>query len=275
MVTATNSTEPPPVLLTEREGPIMIARLNRPERMNALSEELSQALDEAWLDFREDPELKVLILTGVGDRAFCAGADLRQNDERARTLGADSGGALIADDNRTLTSPDFRGKNIGLFKPVIAAINGWCLAGGCEMAMGCDLRIIESHARMGLPEVKRGMGAKCTTHKLHFLTNLSTGLDLDWTGNPVDAERAVEIGLANEVVPTGKSVERALEIARAMCERGARYMEYHEERIFQGLGTPIEYALAMDERYPPHLEEGYREGLERSLGSSLPGWDVQ
>ena len=134
------------VLLRERDGNILIATMNRPERMNALGGGLSEALNEAWLDFRDDPELKVMIVTGTGDRAFCAGVDLRQNDDRARELGAQTAQALLHADRARGVRPSFNGNNFGLWKPVIAAINGWCLAAGCEMAMGCDLRVMEEHA---------------------------------------------------------------------------------------------------------------------------------
>lgn len=261
-----------PLLIKEREDAILIARMNRPERMNALGGGLREALDAAWFEFRDDATLKVMIIAGVGDRAFCAGADLRDNDKRARELGAQSAQALIDAQRSASISPSFTANNFHLYKPVIAAINGWCLAGGCEMALGCDLRVIERHAKMGLPEVKRGMGAKATTHKLNFLTYLASGLEIVWTGDPVTAERAVELGLANEVVDTGQSVERARQIAREICRRPLSYVQYHKERFFQSVGVPLDYALAMEQRFPPHENEDYRRGLQASLASSLPGW---
>lgn len=261
-----------PILLKAREDGIFIARMNRPERMNAMGGGLREALEDAWFEFRDDPALKVMIITGVGNRAFCAGADLRENDKKARELGAQSAQALIDAQRGATIAPSFTANNFHLYKPVIAAINGWCLAGGCEMAMGCDMRIIESHAKMGLPEVKRGMGAKATTHKLYFLTYLSAGLEIVWTGDPVTAERAVELGIANEVVPTGQSVERAKAIARDICRRPMSYVQYHKERLLQSVGVPLDYALAMEQRFPPHLSEDYRRGLQASLASKLPGW---
>ena len=261
-----------PILIKEREEGILIARMNRPERMNALGGGLREALNDTWFQFRDDPELKVLIITGIGDRAFCAGMDLRDSDKQARELGAQSAQALLAAQRTAQIPPSITSNNVQLYKPIIAAINGWCLAGGCEMAMGCDLRIIESHARMGLPEVKRGMGAKATTHKLYYLTWLSRGLEIDWTGDPLTAERAVELGMANEVVPTGQSVERAKQIAREICRRPMTYLQYHKERVFQSLGVPLTYAMAMEQRYPPHASADYRRGLQASLNAKLPGW---
>ena len=270
MSETTERTEP--ILLKERDDGILIARMNRAERMNALGGGLREALEAAWFEFRDDATLKVMIITGVGDRAFCAGADLRENDKKARELGAQSAQALLDAAKSASIPPSFTMNNFHLYKPVIAAINGWCLAGGCEMAMGCDLRIIERHAKMGLPEVKRGMGAKATTHKLHFLTNLASGLEIVWTGDPVTADRAVALGLANEVVPTGQSVERAKQIAREICKRPLAYGRYHKERFFQSVGLPLDYALAMEQRFPPHEFDDYKQGLQASLAAKLPGW---
>ncbi|MBI2172344.1 MAG: enoyl-CoA hydratase/isomerase family protein [Chloroflexi bacterium] len=260
-----------PILIKEREDQIFIARMNRPERMNALGGGLPEALNEAWFEFLNDANLRVMIITGVGDRAFCAGADLRANDARARELGAQSAQALLDASRSNEIRASITSNNLMLRKPVIAAINGWCLAGGCEMAMGCDLRIIEAHAQIGLPEVKRGMGAKSTTHKLYFLTYLGAGLEIDWTGDPMTAERALELGMVNEIVPTGQSLNRAKEIARRMCQMPATYLVYHKERLFQSIGVPVSYALAMEQRFPPHQSPEYRQGLEASLKAPLPG----
>lgn len=159
----------------------------------------------------------------------------------------------------------FNGNNFGLWKPLIAAINGWCLAAGCEMAMACDLRVMEEHAQMGLPEVKRGMGAKQTTHKLYYLTNLNIGLEMAWTGDTLTAQRACELGLVTEVVPKGQSVERAKELARRICRFPSEYLQYHKMRTFQSIGLPLDYSMSIDQRFPPEEGEGYRTGLEESL----------
>ena len=236
---------------------------------------LPEALNDAWFEFRDDPNLKVMIITGVGDRAFGVGADLRAFSDRARELGATSAQQVMDANRRSGINGSITSNNLHLYKPIIAAINGWCLAGSCEMAMGCDFRIIEEHAQMGLPEVKRGMGAKSTTHKLYFLSFLSMGFEVDWTGDPLTAERAVELGFANEIVPKGKSLVRAREIARAMCEKPLTYHTYHKERYFKSIGTPIPFALVTEQRFPPQDSAEYRQGLEASLKEGLPGWPAQ
>jgi enoyl-CoA hydratase/carnithine racemase len=243
--------EDEPILISERRGPVLVARMNRPERLNALGGGLSEALNDAWLELRDDAELKAMVLTGVGDRAFCVGADLRQSDERFRELGATSARTMLEADRSREIRPSFTSNNFELNKPVIAAINGWCLAGGCEIAMACDVRVIEEHAMIGLPEVKRGMGAKATTHKLYFLTYLSLGLEMEWTGDPLTARRALEAGLVNETVATGMSVERAIEIASQMARRSPEYLQYHKRRFFESLGLPLDYALRLEQRAAP------------------------
>lgn len=239
------------ILLKEREGPIIVCRMNRPERLNALGGGLSEALNDAWQELRDDPGLKVMVLTGVGDRAFCVGADLRQSDERFRELRAVSAQAMLDADRSALIRPSFTSNNFSLYKPVIAAINGWCLAGGCEIAMACDIRIMEEHAQIGLPEVKRGMGAKATTHKLFFLTNLSVGLEMEWTGDPLTARRALDAGLVNMVTGSGKSLEQALLLAREIAKRSTDYLVYHKRRFFESIGLPLEYAIALEQRSAP------------------------
>jgi E-phenylitaconyl-CoA hydratase len=229
--------------------------MNRPERLNALGGGLPEAMNEVWFEFRDDPDLKVMILTGVGDRAFCVGADLRRNNERFQEMGAQSGQALLDADRSPRMRASFTGNNFGLNKPVIAAINGWCLAGGCEIAMGCDLRVIEAHAQMGLPEVKRSMAAKSTTSKLHFLTHLASGLEMVWTGDPVTADRALALGLVNEVVTTGQSVTRAREIAWEMARIPNATLEYQKQFFFQSIGVPLDYALSMQPRLPRRVSE--------------------
>ena len=268
------SEAPAEILIKERDGAVLIARMNRPERLNALGGGLSEALNDAFFELRDDPELKVMVLTGVGDRAFCVGADLRATDERFRELGAQSAQALLDASRSSRVSVSFTGNNFGLYKPVIAAINGWCLAGGCEMAMACDLRIIEEHAQIGLPEVKRGMGAKATTHKLYYLTYLGLGLEMEWTGDPLTAERALQAGIVNEVVPRGGSLERARELAAQIAAMPAAYLTYHKERIFQSLGLPLHYALSAEQRFPPQDDASFRESLQLSLSQPLPGWPL-
>src|SRR5690242_10267755 len=148
-----------PVILYEVSDEIATITLNRPERMNALNPELQQAIQDTMAQFRDDDAARVAILTGAGDRAFCAGADLRAFDERAQT----GAGTISEQPQAGVSPPSFQLGTLEVWKPVIAAINGWCLAGGAELAMSCDLRVMAEDTMIGLPEAKRGMGAKVAT----------------------------------------------------------------------------------------------------------------
>src|SRR5690606_20061580 len=106
-------------------------------------------------------------------------------------------------------------------------------------------------AQIGLPEVKRGMGAKATTHKLYFLTYLSLGLEMEWTGDPLTADRALAAGLVNEVVPTGNGLSRALEVAEEVSSRSMDHLVYHKRRFYESLGLPLDYALDLEQRSTP------------------------
>lgn len=165
--------------------------------------------------------------------------------------------------------------NMHLYKPIIAAINGWCVAGSCEMAMGLDFRIMEAHAHMGLPEIKRSMGAATTTRKQYFLTLMGMGREIGWTGDPLNAERALKLGYANEIVPTGKSVERSVEIARQMIAKPGNFLNYHKERFYDSIGVPISYAYALEQRDAPEQSREFRDGLQASLKAGLPGWPAR
>jgi enoyl-CoA hydratase/carnithine racemase len=246
-------------VLIEQIGSVLVVKLNRPERLNALGGGMGDGLNAALFRLRDDPSLKVMILTGVGDRAFCVGADLKDSVTRFQETGAVSAQAILDADRRPVIRPAFTANNLGLYKPVIAAINGWCLAGGCEIALGCDLRIIEEHALMGLPEVKRGMAAKTTTHKINFLTSFSFGLEVEWTGDPITPSLALQMGLVNEIVAKGQGLDRALELSYQLAEAPSAYLVYHKERLFQSIGLPLEYALTNDERSGFDLSRGEKQ----------------
>jgi enoyl-CoA hydratase/carnithine racemase len=201
----------------ECEGAVAILTIDRPKVHNALDFETSDALVDAWTRFRDDDDLRVAILTGAGERAFCAGADLRG----------------VADFYEKLTSaqrlrrseqvPGLGGitKNLAIDKPIVAAVNGHCLAGGLEIALACDLRIASQNATFGLPEVTRGIipGAG-GTQRLPRLIGPERALDLILTGRRIDAREAERIGLVTRVVPMGSLRLEALAVANAIAENG-------------------------------------------------------
>ena len=179
---------------TER---IAILTISRPLAMNALDEETLASLNKAWIDFRDNPELWVAIITGAGGKAFCAGADIKDLAKYFRTKTG------IERKAKADTEPGMGGitRNLEIWKPMIAAINGHCLAGGLEIALACDIRIASENATFGLPEVSRGIipGAG-GTQRLPRLIPLGKSLEMILTGDRIDAEEAYRIGLVNRVV---------------------------------------------------------------------------
>ncbi|MCB9879026.1 MAG: enoyl-CoA hydratase/isomerase family protein [Planctomycetes bacterium] len=196
-------------VLSERRGSAVLVTLNAPERRNAIDQEmvdgLHRVLDELW----HDDTVAALVLTGAGDKAFAAGADIAQLRER--------------------TSKDaLKAINSGIFErieefpaPVIAAIKGFALGGGCELAIACDLRVLGESAKMGQPEVKLGIiPAAGGTYRLPRLIGLGRARELVYTGRMVAADEALRIGLANQVVPDAEVVDAALKMAEAIGDNG-------------------------------------------------------
>jgi len=213
------------LVLLERSPPLLIVRINRPERRNAVDGPTAAALAEAFRAFDADPELRVAIFATGGDH-FCAGADLK---------GVASGEAGRA--NRI--DPEGDGpmgpSRLQLNKPVIAAVSGYCVAGGLELALWCDLRVADQTAvfgvfcrRFGVPLIDGG------SVRLPRLIGMSRALDLVLTGRPVDAQEAWQIGLANRVVPAGTALGAARELALQIaafpqtCLRGDRRSAYEQ-----------------------------------------------
>ncbi|MFO7590216.1 MAG: crotonase/enoyl-CoA hydratase family protein [Acidimicrobiia bacterium] len=204
------------VLARERHGRVEILRLDRPESRNAMSPELSRAIEDALDDIETDPEVWAAVLTGTGP-VFCAGADLK--------VIASGGGSEIETERGGFggfVQRDFP-------KPVIAAVNGHALAGGFELVLACDLVVAAEEATFGLPEVKRGLlAAAGGPIRLAKRVPLATALEIVMTGDPITAARAHDLGLVNRVVPADQVVDEALALAVRIGEaspaavRGAR-----------------------------------------------------
>jgi enoyl-CoA hydratase len=186
----------------ERAGAAALITIDRPERRNAVDGPTAAALLEAYERFAADDGARVLVLTGAGEQAFCAGADLKALD----TLDPDAPGGPMG--FTRLASP----------KPAIAAVAGWCVAGGLELALWCDLRVATEHARFGCLERRWGVPLiDGGTQRLPRVVGLGRALDLILTGRVVDAAEAHAIGLVGEVVPRGEHVRRALALAEALA----------------------------------------------------------
>lgn len=194
------------VLLRERRGAIICATMNRPRVHNALNTALRQALSAFWREFRDDPALRVAIVTGAGGRAFSTGRDLKE------TAVADAaGGAVAYEASGEWGYPG----NLQIGKPVIAAVDGYCMAAGLMIAIGCDIRICSDTAIFSNPQVARGRGTRMPYQLVRAGIPRAMIMDMVLTGEPVDAERALRCGLVSRVVPQAE----LLPTAWAMAER--------------------------------------------------------
>jgi enoyl-CoA hydratase len=194
----------------ERDGAIAVVTIERPEAMNALDVPTLSALRESLLALRRDAEVRVIVLTGAGDRAFAAGADIKYMSGLDQA-GAKEWGQLGHTVGQLLeTSP----------RPTIAAVNGFALGGGCELALACDIRYAASTAKLGQPEINLGIiPGWGGTQRLARVCGLGVAKELVLTGRIVDAEEALRIGLVNAVHEPGELLERTLETARVIASK--------------------------------------------------------
>lgn len=221
----------------EKDGMIATVTINRPEAMNAMDRETSQELAEAFVDFDRDEQLRVAILTGAGDRAFSAGADLKKMYGRAE----DGNIREIWDAERQWRL----GQRLQVWKPVIAAINGYCLAGGLELAMGCDIRIASDTASFGCPEVRWGILHGYGALRLPQTVPLSAAMELLLTGEFISAADAHRLGLVSRVVPPTELLPTARRLADKICGNGPLAVRVTKELAWRGLEMSMEEALRL------------------------------
>ena len=222
----------PPTIHYEIDEHVAIVTIDRPEVMNSLTKEMLAGLDRAFADFEADDALWVAILTANGDRAFCTGMDLK---EAIPLLTA--GDALGYEDHTKRQFSD-------VFKPIIAAVNGHCIAGGLEMLAGTDLRIAAEHATFGLGEVRWGLVPAGGSHiRLPRQVPWAMAMELLLTGEPIDARRAYEIGLVNRVVPGDQLMDAARAVARQICRNGPLAVRTSKEIAVRGLGLEAGFVL--------------------------------
>jgi enoyl-CoA hydratase len=248
--------ELPPTIRYEKKGRIVVVTIDRPEAMNSLTSEMLGALDAAFAEFAADPDLWVAILTGAGEKAFCAGMDLKQ------AIPLLTGGDELGYEDHT------KRQFSDVFKPIIAAVNGHCIAGGLEMLQGTDLRIAAEHASFGLGEVRWGIIPAGGTHiRLPRQIPWAVAMELLLTGENIDARRAYEIGLVNQVVPGGQVLPAALQLAEKICRNGPLAVRTAKEiavRSFgQEAGFVLEKALGARVFASEDAQEGPRAFMEK------------
>jgi len=239
-------------VLWEKDGHVRIMVLNRPDKLNALTPEGLDLFRDYLGECRADPDARVLVVGGTG-RAFSTGLDLSR---AAELLG-----------NRPTLSSILAQE---FFKPVIAAINGFAVGGGCEIALACDIRIAAQDAKFGLPEVQRGLipGAG-GTQRLARLVPLGEAMKLLMTGEFISASDAHRIGLVQEVVPIENLRDAALQVARRIAENAPLAVQTVKEAIYRGLSLPLPSALIQEQlfalrvRQSEDMQEGIRAFREK------------
>ncbi len=232
-------------VLTEVRGRILIITINRPEKRNCVDGETASLLEAAWKRFRDEDGLYVAILTGAGEKAFCAGADL----SNLMSLGPPPGSSPLARRRFITHGPGYMGytRQVDIYKPIIAAVNGYALAGGLELACLADIRIVEEHAEMGVacrrwnvPLLDGG------TQRLPRILGMGRAMEMIITGRFVKADECLRIGLANEVTPKGKSLERAIELAEHLCTLPQGAMRSDKQAALMGYGRALEEGLRIE-----------------------------
>lgn len=226
-------------LLLSKENHIAVVTINNPKSLNALNSDVLNDLDKVFDDLQADKEVRAVVLTGEG-RAFVAGADITEmanlNEQEGRAFGA-------------VGTKVFR-KIENLSKPVIAAVNGFALGGGCELAMACDIRIASDKAKFGQPEVGLGITPGFSgTQRLARLVGMGMAKELIFTANVIGADEALRIGLVNKVVPLDELMNEVMAMAKMIVSKAPLAIEYSKKAMDKGFDMPIDQAIEVELDY--------------------------
>ena len=242
----------------ERRGPAALLTIDRQERRNAIDGPTADLIAAAYDRFVEDDDARVLVITGAGGVAFCAGADLKAIETLGPRLEDPRGPLGVS----RVISP----------KPTIAAISGWCLAGGLELALWCDLRVAAAGSRLGFTERRFGVPlVDGGTQRLPRIVGLGRGLDLILTGRIVEADEALAMGLLTEVVEDGRHLDRALEIAEALARFPQDTMLADRRAAIEGIGLTFEEGMRLEAKSGPLTFGTAAAGAARFAGGEGRG----
>jgi enoyl-CoA hydratase/carnithine racemase len=239
--------------------------IDRLEAHNAIDVQTWKELNEAMVDFRDDSELWVGIITGVGEKAFCAGADVSETLPYMK-------------ENHHLYWPAAPRYGLDLYKPLIAAVNGVALGGGMEIALACDIRIAAENARFGTPEVTLGLiPGWGGTQKIPRVIPWAKAAELIFMGKQLDAQEAYRIGLINKVVPRDQLMAEAMEWAKALCNVGPLATRAAKEAMLRGYSLPLEEGLQLEGSFFDYLlnTEDYEEGSSAFLEKRKPDFKAK
>ncbi len=249
-------------LITETKNYTLVIMLNRPKQLNALKGELLQELSQVITDMQDDPEIKGAVIIGSGDKAFAAGADISQ---LANLKNEVEGEAASREGQRVFQLIE------DSHKPIIAAVNGYALGGGCELAMACHMRVASEHAKFGQPEVNLGIIAGYGgTQRLVQHVGRAKATELLLTGEMIDADEAYRIGLVNYVVAPGKLADKCLEILRKVYEKSPLAIEYTLKSIAAGIDKEKGYEAERKNFGEVVISEDAKEGTSAFLEKRKP-----
>jgi enoyl-CoA hydratase/carnithine racemase len=251
------------LVLVQRDGPVATVVLNRPEARNALNLALLEQLAQRLTELENVGELRALVVTGAGDRAFCAGADLIER----QTMSA-------AERTAHTRKIDEVANALEVFPvPVVAAIEGFALAGGAEIAIACDLRVASSEASIGYPEVKVGVfpGAGGTV-RLPGIVGAGVARDLLYTGRRIGADEALRLGLINRMTASGKALDGALALAREIAQNAPLAIRAVKRTLLESaaIADRPSHEIAARHRWPLDETEDYQEGIRAFAEKRVP-----
>ena len=248
--------------------------LNRPEVLNAINSQMTREIIDVCEQATHDPEIRVCIFVGAGERAFCTGLDLKERAREAEELG-------LFEKRRARNEPRIHSHHqavAAIDKPTIAAIRGWAVGGGLELALACDMRVAADDAKLGMMEVRRGrLGGAGGTQRLSRLIGTAKALEMCLTGESIEATEAFRLGLVNRVVPVDQLTAASEEIAAKICLGAPLSVMAIKEAITKGIDLPIEQGLKLESELALALSttDDQKEGSRAFAEKRPPVWKGQ
>jgi enoyl-CoA hydratase len=252
------------VLKITTANKVRLLTLNRPDRRNALSKALSSALRSAIIAADVDPDVSVVAITGAGE-AFCSGVDLK--DARSMDESGERYRGPLHEPERSVSEVIVDSR-----KPLLAIVNGPAIAGGCELALACDIRVVADTAFFGLPESKRGMGAHFASVVLPQMVPMGIAMEWLYTGRNIPVEEAARWGLVNRIAPAGELMKVAMELADDIASSAPLSLQRMKLTYRKAHGLPLHAGLRLDVGPDPYASEDRKEGARAFLEKRAPVW---